>query len=309
MTAATEEVIRETIAQSDLMGPKKWPSPPNVAAYYGLAGEIVSAIEPHTEADPVAILVQLLVSFGNAVGRGPHFLAEADEHHANLFAVLVGETAKGRKGTSWSQARRVVVMAEENWFECIASGLSSGEGLIWRVRDQIERREAKKEKGQTVVYEDVIIDQGVTDKRCLVFEGEFASALRVLSREGNTLSAVLRHAWDSGHLSSLTKNSPAKATGAHISIVGHVTKDELLRYLSNTEAANGFANRFLWVCVRRSKLLPEGGALREKDLFPLAQKVREALHFARNVGEVWRDEEAREIWRQVYRALSEGERR
>jgi hypothetical protein len=204
MTAATEEVIRETIAQSDLMGPKKWPSPPNVAAYYGLAGEIVSAIEPHTEADPVAILVQLLVSFGNAVGRGPHFLAEADEHHANLFAVLVGETAKGRKGTSWSQARRVVVMAEENWFECIASGLSSGEGLIWRVRDQIERREAKKEKGQTVVYEDVIIDQGVTDKRCLVFEGEFASALRVLSREGNTLSDQHRRACHQGRVATLS---------------------------------------------------------------------------------------------------------
>ena len=31
------------------------------------------------------------------------------------------------------------------------------------------------------------------------------------------------------------------ATGGQISIIGHVTKDELLRYLSDTEAGNGFA--------------------------------------------------------------------
>src|SRR3712207_8305102 len=32
-----------------------------------------------------------------------------------------------------------------------------------------------------------------------------------------------------------------------------------LRHLSETEAANGFANRFLWIMVRRSKELPFGG--------------------------------------------------
>ena len=90
-------------------------------------------------------------------------------------------------------------------------------------------------------------------------EQEFASVLKVAEREGSTLSATIRQAWDSGNLRILNKNSPARATGAHISILGHVTKAELLRYLTSTEAANGFANRFLWVCVRRSKCLPEGG--------------------------------------------------
>ena len=115
-------------------------------------------------------------------------------------------------------------------------------------------------------YEDVLVDPGVEDKRLLVVEGEFATALRVLGREGNILSAVVRNAWDTGDLRTLTKNSPAKATGAHISIIGHVTRDELLRYLGTTEAANGFANRFLWVCVRRSKVLPDGGRLHEVDM-------------------------------------------
>ena len=76
------------------------------------------------------------------------------------------------------------------------------------------------------------------------FESEFASVLRVSGRDGNTLSPVMRNAWDSGNLRILTKNNPVQASEAHISIIGHITRDELLRYMDNTEAANGFANRF-----------------------------------------------------------------
>jgi hypothetical protein len=113
--------------EPDMIMSREWPEPPHEAIYHGLAGEIVRTIDPHTEADPVAILVQFLVAFGSAVGRGPHFLAEADRHGANLFAVFVGETAKGRKGSSWGQARRVVEMAEADWTARVKSGLSSGE--------------------------------------------------------------------------------------------------------------------------------------------------------------------------------------
>ena len=134
--------------------------------------------------------------------------------------------------------------------ERIEHGLSSGEGLIWAVRDPVEKTDAG---GKTTV-----IDPGVEDKRLLILESEFASALRVLKREGNTLSATVRNAWDSGKLSTLTKNSPNRATGAHISIVGHITRTELLRYLDSTETANGFGNRFLWCCVRQIEV-PSGG--------------------------------------------------
>jgi hypothetical protein len=70
------------------------------AAYHGLAGEVVARILPDTESDPAALLLQYLVSFGNAVGRGPHYRIEQDRHFANLFTVLVGQTSKSRKGTS-----------------------------------------------------------------------------------------------------------------------------------------------------------------------------------------------------------------
>ena len=70
-----------------------------------------------------------------------------------------------------------------------------------------------------------------------------------MERQGNTLSAVLRDAWDHGNLRTLIKNNPNRATGAHISLIGHVTDDELRRYLDRTEMANGLANRLIFVCV------------------------------------------------------------
>ncbi len=274
------------------------------AALYGLAGDAVRMIEPHSEAHGVALLGQFLTAFGNVAGRGAHFVAEADQHFMNLFIVLVGETAKGRKGTSWGHIRRLFESADEDWVKLrILTGLSSGEGLIWAVRDPVEEEEPLKEKGVVTGYQTVVTDPGVTDKRGLVYEAEFASTLRVSSRDGNTLTAVIRNCWDTGSLSTLTKNATNRATGAHISIIGHITKTELLRYLDSTEAANGFANRFLWLCVRRTKLLPEGGAMHTVDVAPFVLRLRAALDFARDAGELHRDEEAKAIWHRVYGEL------
>jgi DNA replicative helicase MCM subunit Mcm2 (Cdc46/Mcm family) len=140
----------------------------------------------------------------------------------------------------------------------------------------------------------------------LVVESEFASTLRVLNREGNTLSPVIRNSWDTGDLNILTKNSPAKATDAHITIIGHITQQELIRYLSDTEAGNGFGNRFLWVCVTRSKCLPEGGQINEVDFIPLIQRLKEAVEFAHKSRLITFNEEARHLWHKVYPDLSEG---
>jgi hypothetical protein len=86
----------------------QWPGPPDPAAFYGLAGDMTRAIEPHTEADPVALLIQALAIFGNIIGRSAHFVAEASCHYSNLFVVLVGRTAKGRKGSSLEQTLKPV---------------------------------------------------------------------------------------------------------------------------------------------------------------------------------------------------------
>src|SRR5450755_4477437 len=94
-----------------------------------------------------------------------------------------------------------------------------------------------------------------------VVESEFSRTLKVAGGDTNILSAVIRDAYDTGDLDNLTKNNRNKATDAHIAIIGHITKDEVIRLLTNTEAANGFGNRFLWVWASRSKSLPHGGNL------------------------------------------------
>ncbi len=104
----------------------------------------------------------------------------------------------------------------------------------------------------------------------------------------------------------MTKNSPAKATDAHVSIVGHITRDELLRKLNSTEMANGFANRIIWACTTRSKELPEGGNLMDADIFPLAARLKEAVAFARKVGEMKRDDAIRNMWADTYHELTAG---
>ncbi|HZP33626.1 MAG TPA: DUF3987 domain-containing protein [Candidatus Acidoferrales bacterium] len=285
----------------------QWPQSLAREAFHGLAGKIVRAIEPHSESDPAGVLLQFLTVFGNVIGGNSHFRVEADRHRGNLFVVLVGVSAVARKGTSLGHIKRIYQSADAEWAASrVLSGLSSGEGLIWSVRDPIEKREGVREKGRTVRYETVTADDGVMDKRALIVEAEFSSPLRVMAREGNTLSAVIRDAWDTGDLRTLTKNSPARATGAHISIIGHVTREELLRYMTSTEMGNGFANRFLWGCVRRSKVLPDGGNFRIEDHGALLRGLTDSIQFAREAGEVSRDADAAKIWYAVYEKLSEG---
>jgi Bifunctional DNA primase/polymerase, N-terminal len=245
-----------------------WPNPPGDEAFYGLAGEFVNILDPATEVDRVAVLVQTLIGFGNLIGRTAHFVVESDKHYANEFAVLVGRTSKARKGTSSGRVRAFLRPADEVWADTReVSGLSSGEGVIWAVRDAIQRQDVVKD-GEEERSQTVVVDPGATDKRLLVSEPEFAGVLRQTERHGNTLSVHVRQAWDSGRLQSMTKNSPVIATGAHVSIIGHITVEELCRYLTATEVANGFGNRFTYFAVQRSKLLAEGG---QPDKIALAQ--------------------------------------
>ncbi|HEX4796176.1 MAG TPA: hypothetical protein VH370_20470 [Humisphaera sp.] len=287
---------------------KEWPEL-HVDALHGLPGAFVVQTEPHTEADPAAVLIQLLASFGSAAGRNAYFVAGGSRHYPNLYATLVCRTSKGRKGTSWAVAKHPFERIDPDWLNnCVNSGLSSGEGLIWQVRDPIEKRVAVKAKGRpTGEYDTVIEDDGIPDKRLMVLESEFANVLKVMQRDGNTVSAVIRNAWDNGNLKSMVKNSPACATSAHVSIIGHITFDELRRYMDRTEAANGLGNRFLWALVRRSKCLPEGGDLQSEDFSDLYDRMNAALSNAKTASLITRDSAAKELWASIYPTLSEGQ--
>ncbi|MCA1679409.1 MAG: DUF3987 domain-containing protein [Actinobacteria bacterium] len=267
--------------------PEGWPAPPQPAVYHGLVGEIVNTIAPHTEADPVAILSQLLVAYGAAVGRGAWFRVEATRHHPNEFLVLVGESARARKGSSWDHVRRLVAGADPALTARILTGLSSGEGLIWSVRDPASQ------------------DPGATDRRLLVIEPEFVSVLKNVGREISTLSPTLRCAWDGRPLQILTRTAPARATDAHVSIIGHITATELQHHVNPVELANGLLNRFLLISCRRVRLLPEGGEADPLHGTGLDRRLAKTLGAARRAGQLRLSTPARHAWSHAYRRLAE----
>lgn len=301
------EERRQARAASQVAHPEPaWPKLDD-AALYGLAGKIVHTINPHTEADPVAVLLNVLTAFGNCINATAHTKVQHDTHPAKLFVVQVGDTSKGRKGTAWSTPHHLFSRCDPNWAkERVKTGLSSAEGLIYHVRDALYKKQPVKDRGRVTGYQEVMVEEAVDDKRLLILESEFASTLTVMSREGNTLSTALRDAWDKSTLSTLTRNSPLTATQVHISLIAHITKQELLARLDDTSKANGFANRFLFALVKRSKELPEGGAVPDEELQPLAARLSEVITFARTATELKRGTEAKELWAAVYHDLSKG---
>jgi hypothetical protein len=237
-------------------------------AYHGLAGEVVSTIAP---ADRSWIRWRCCYSFGVWRQRDwPRTIlpGRQDQHYTNLFGLLVGDTAKARKGLSAGHIRDFYMTAVPEWAgSCIRTGMSSGEGIIHHVRDPVLAM--RKGKLQT-------IDPGVDDKRLLIDEREFRQALTVMQRQGNTLSTVVRDAWDCRQvLETLTKKEPTKATKPFISIGGHITRDELKESLDRTAMANGYVNRFLIAFIHRSKELPLGG--NDVDLTGLIERTRAVL--------------------------------
>jgi len=267
--------------------PEGFPQPMKKEAFYGLAGKVVDAIDPYTEASKEAMLLNFHTAFGNAVGgptgRGPYASVESDKHHVNIFTALVGETSKARKGSSWGHIRELFRLADPEWTEdhVKPGGLYTGEGLISALQQL----------------------KGV-DKRFLSVESEFASVLKQTKKETDLLSVHIRQSWDSGDLEQIIKNNPASVRGAHVSLICHITADELRRHLNDTEKANGFANRIIFCAVCRSKFLPHGGG--SPNFIHLSQDVQAALKRGRGYAEIKWDSSAAKCWGHIYPELSEG---
>lgn len=295
---------KDNIQEEEIEEAIPWPEDLPEAAYHGLIGEIIRAIEPYTEADNVALLMSFLTTIGNYIGKNIYTKVAADTHGTNIFTLLIGDTAKARKGTSLGPVREAFKRIDEDYIkDKNVEGLASGEGLIWAIRDPIVEKVKDKKTGE---FKEELTDLGVEDKRLLVTESEFATILKRMQREGNILSPIIRQAWDGYKIQSLSKNNPAIVTGPHVSIIGHITVEELRNHLRNVELFNGFANRFIWQCVRRSKLLPEGPVIPDTIYNEIIQKLDDVFRWAReNKGEIRRDDEATEFWKEAYPILTE----
>ena len=211
----------------------------------------------------------------------------------NDFVCVVGRSAKAKKGTSWDHVKYLLSQIDDVWAEeRIKKGLQSGHGIVGSVADA-------KYKGDT------LIDLGVDDKRLLFVETEFGSVLTAMGWQGSTLSHMVREVWDYGNLQLTKLKDSTRATNAHVSIIGHITLDELKLRLSAVDSVNGFANRFLWACAKRSQLLPRGGNIMGVDYGPFANDIRQTVAFVRGLYDrpMQRTPEAWELWDSIYSEL------
>lgn len=265
------------------------------AGFHGPAGEYALAADPYTEADPVGVLVSVLAGAAAAIGSGPHIMAGNDRHTVAVWPVLVGDTSKGGKGTAWSAANAALAYVDSSFFTDsrdarVLGGFGSGEALIDAIRDADDKERA------------------AADKRLLVLEREYARMLKVASRDQSILSAVVREGWDGKRLQTRNRaHGSVVATGYHLVVCGHITTEELRSVLSQTDAFNGWANRFLWVHVHRSKRLPQGGNVPDGIARRHAETIRQNIAAGRPAGRMERTDEAEKTWAEVYNALGDDE--
>jgi hypothetical protein len=270
-------------------------------AFHGALGELALKTQCETEANPVFVLLQLLTFLGATVGREPHFVVSAQKHRLNLFVGLIGLSGHGRKGTSGHVAKAIwskvdPIFTQEN----ITDGLNSGAGLLYHLRDASTRI---GKNGHP------IRDEGVSDKRRVFLEQEFASVLKQGHRESDPLLEYLRKFFDGEEIVRSNTKEPLKVTGGHVGIVGHCTPADLEIHLSDANKVNGTGNRLLWFFGVRSKVLPCGG-----DVFRLLdngflnaelEELRDALVFARVVHRIHRAPEVEARWVEIYRELDD----
>jgi DNA replicative helicase MCM subunit Mcm2 (Cdc46/Mcm family) len=95
---------------------------------------------------------------------------------------------------------------------------------------------------------------------------------------------------------------PRCATNHTVSILGDITRGETKTKMTGDDATNGFGNRFLWVHVERTKLLPFGGE--DINFGPYIEDLKKAIEFAEGQRRIFMDENARKVWSRAYKRLS-----
>jgi len=281
--------------------PPALPPRPELALSHGVVGDFMRRVEFETEAHPVALATTLLVAIGNVIHRRPYYCVGRTRHHVNLFAAIVGNTGAGRKGTGLDIVRDCIQPADPFWADaCQSPNLTSGEGVVDALRDQVSKMVAVK--GKPGEFEEAIVDPGVEDKRLLIVCAELVAAFKAGNRESSVLAQTLREAWDGRTLRTMAKTAGRIATDPHLSIIGHATRNELVRVARQSDIYGGSMNRFLWCLSDRARLLPHGGDL--DDLGTVPQRIADVVAFSKTVERMRRTPKADRLWEDVYAELT-----
>ena len=297
---ALEEAVPQTAIRSPLSDARvsSWPQL-GKEALPGFIGEFIGLATRESEADPAAVLATFLVRFGAEIcaysgESGPFVKVGETDHPPRLFVAVCGASSKARKGTSARPVLRLFQFTNGLGGKVLPAAfsrgpLSSGEGLAYRLRD--------KGNGEGEIDSN--------DRRLFLLDEELAAALASMRRDGNILSMTLRSFWDNGDYEPLTKNQQIRVHGAHLCLITHITIREVQRSLDTVQIFNGFANRFLWICSRRGKLVPRPNPMPLAEFSSLQTELWKRVRLAQARKEVSFTPAAESYWASRYGQLSE----
>lgn len=286
------------------------------AAYHGVLGRIAREVGDYIEADTSALLITLLVATGVAIGRKPFLQTGPHTHHALLNAAVVAGTGQNKSdhvqplfciGHEVRDIERQMAatgdcIALSSLFPRILSGLSTGEGLYYQIRDAVTVTK-RDDQGNSVTE---VVDEGVEDKRMLVIESELARVFAVMTREHNTLSQNIRELFDcKEQVQSSPKTKAITVTEPFVGFIGLITPKELGHRMKDAELYNGFANRWMFPIAWRahSRPFPPDYSL----IAPEHAKLwYDAVSQAQQIGKMTYSRAAARRWERDYELLRRG---
>ena len=221
------------------------PVAPRCEMFLGPIGDLTRVVAPHVPWDPVALHVQLVVALGNYLGFAPHIPEGATLRRPNLFLALVGGTGSG-KGSSFAWAEWVLRHLDDRYLvDRTTTAVGSGQGLLAKITDTVFTLNA--------AGDEVVAIEGSDDKRVLYVEEELGQLFtRMLAQDG--IEKMITKAWDSGLLETTTKKESMRCEQPHVSIIGHITPDELFDRLEHRLVDNGFSNRWLYMLIKPTQV-------------------------------------------------------
>jgi hypothetical protein len=269
---------------------------------YGIAGDIARKASKYCEAHPAGMYLDLIVSLGSIIGRGPFFTVGSTRHYTNEFMIRVGTTSTARKGTGRDAIDEPLKLVDGNWYNYrVMSGFGSGEAIVGQIADPMPQSIADKKSSSGFKN---VTRPGVTDKRLCIREGEMASVFQLAGKKESRADIILRDGWDGKPLHNLVKgrtegiSNSAGCMEPHLSISGDTTRSELKRRMPEGADQNGFGNRFLYAYVQRVKLCPMGGP--PIDWTQEIVKLHDIVAFARTRRCVALTKAATKAWHRMY---------
>lgn len=261
----------------------KCPEAP-LEVWYGLASTYRKIIGPRVESSDNFHLACFMTMMGAALGKSV-YMNVSRIVYPNLYTVIVGESAWGRKGVAMAPVFDLA--AEINPGIIPFSDLASGEGLIRAVDEAMEHA---KEKMQASV---------------LVTLDEYNMMLIKGKQKGNTLIPTIKKAFDTPRVLEVPSSMKKvrRENPPPVSMLAASEPDDLAD-MDPRDVKGGLGNRNIYIPGESKEPNPHSTQPDRKEWLPLTDPLVEILRFygGRGATRLHWSPEAFPIWEKFYRS-------